>query len=257
MDTTTPPLACVPGAPCDVTVLTWNMHKGRDAKRRPVDLGRLAEALASVQADVLLLQEVFHAWTGVSQSGELARRLDMHAAYVPNARYARGHHGNATLASAALPLVRHRDISTNAYEHRGLLHVHFELPGRPHIHVMNTHLGLNAVQRRRQVHGIARFVAEHVPPGEPWVLGGDFNDWTMRLDAHVVRRLRAQNLMAGHGWRARCTYPVRRPLLPLDRLYAHGLHVEEASVLRGEPWTSLSDHLPIRARLVWPTLGVG
>ena len=187
MDTTTPPLACVPGTPCDVTVLTWNMHKGRDAKRRPVDLGRLAEALASVQADVLLLQEVFHAWTGVSQSGELARRLDMPAAYVPNARYARGHHGNATLASAALPLVRHRDISTNAYEHRGLLHVHFELPGRPHIHVMNTHLGLNAVQRRRQVHGIARFVAEHVPPGEPWVLGGDFNDWTPGVHT-LVRR---------------------------------------------------------------------
>ncbi len=232
-------------------VLTWNMHKGRDRKNVPVPMERLAEALASTGADVLLLQEVFHAAEGLAQSVELATLLGMQAAYVPNSRYARGHHGNAILARVAPARVRHRDISTNSYERRGLLHVHLDLPGRPSLHVVNTHLGLNAMQRRRQVRGIAEFVAEHVPEGEPWLLGGDFNDWTSRLDAHVVRRLDARNLLGTRAWRQRSTFPVERPMLPLDRLYGRGIHALDAAVLRGAPWSVLSDHLPLLAHVGW------
>ena len=235
-------------------VLTWNLHKGRDARRRPVALERLAEALAGTGADVLLLQEVFHgaAPEAAPQASTLARLLGMHAAYVPNARYARGHHGNAILSREAIPLVTHRDLSTNPIERRGLLHVHLVVPGARRLNVLNTHLGLNTVQRRRQVHRIADFVASHRPAGDPWLLGGDFNDWTSRLDAYVRRRLHATNVLADRRWRARCTYPVRRPWLPLDRLYTRDLEARDAAVLCGPPYAELSDHLPIVAEVAWP-----
>ncbi|MDA1195366.1 MAG: endonuclease/exonuclease/phosphatase family protein [Planctomycetota bacterium] len=235
-------------------VLTWNMHKGRDARRRPVALEQIAEALAATEADVLLLQEVFHgaAHGHEGQSHALADRLGMHAAYVPNARYARGHHGNAILAREAFPLVSHRDLSTNRIERRGLLHVHVVVPGARPLNVLNTHLGLNGLQRRRQVHLIAEFVASHLPADDPWLFGGDFNDWSSRLDGYIQRRLHATNLLAEQRWRARCTYPVGSPWMPLDRLYVRDVLACDARVLGGPPWTGLSDHLPIVARLQWP-----
>jgi endonuclease/exonuclease/phosphatase family metal-dependent hydrolase len=41
------------------------------------------------------------------------------------------------------------------------------------------------------------------------------------------------------------TFPARFPMLRLDRIYQRGFAVKKAQVLRGKPWTLLSDHAPI------------
>lgn len=41
------------------------------------------------------------------------------------------------------------------------------------------------------------------------------------------------------------TFPAKFPLLRLDRIYQRGFAVKKAQVLRGKPWTLLSDHAPI------------
>jgi endonuclease/exonuclease/phosphatase family metal-dependent hydrolase len=45
------------------------------------------------------------------------------------------------------------------------------------------------------------------------------------------------------------TFPARFPLLRLDRIYQRGFAVNRAQVLRGKPWSLLSDHSPIVADL--------
>ena len=45
------------------------------------------------------------------------------------------------------------------------------------------------------------------------------------------------------------TFPAKFPLLRLDRIYQRGFSVKRAHVLRGKPWSILSDHSPILAEL--------
>lgn len=41
------------------------------------------------------------------------------------------------------------------------------------------------------------------------------------------------------------TFPAKYPMLRLDRIYQRGFAVNKAQVLRGRPWSLLSDHAPI------------
>ena len=48
------------------------------------------------------------------------------------------------------------------------------------------------------------------------------------------------------------TFPSAFPMLRLDRIYQRGFAVRSARVLRGKPWSKLSDHSPILAELELP-----
>lgn len=48
------------------------------------------------------------------------------------------------------------------------------------------------------------------------------------------------------------TFPAAFPWLRLDRIYQRGFAVRSARVLRGKPWSQLSDHAPILAELELP-----
>ena len=45
------------------------------------------------------------------------------------------------------------------------------------------------------------------------------------------------------------TFPAKFPMFRLDRIYQRGFAVKRAQVLRGKPWSLLSDHSPIVADL--------
>jgi endonuclease/exonuclease/phosphatase family metal-dependent hydrolase len=45
------------------------------------------------------------------------------------------------------------------------------------------------------------------------------------------------------------TFPAKFPMLRLDRIYHRGFAVKRAQVLRGKPWSLLSDHAPLVADL--------
>ncbi|HEX5662829.1 MAG TPA: hypothetical protein VFX93_04965, partial [Xanthomonadaceae bacterium] len=44
-------------------------------------------------------------------------------------------------------------------------------------------------------------------------------------------------------------FPARWPLLPLDRMYLRNLQVHEVAVLSSRPWSHLSDHATLFARV--------
>ncbi len=234
----------------EIRLMTYNIRKGKGANGRARNsMPKMGEALKGLNVDLLLCQEVFHGEReGVSQSEHLARRLKMNCYYGANKFRQVGHHGNTTLTRLKVERFENHDISTNRLEKRGALYVRLKFNGSC-LHVFNVHLGLNKIQRLQQLAQIERMVPERCGRNEPVVLAGDFNDWNRKLDRTVVERLGFRNAFADLQERETRTWHARRPMFGLDRIYVRNLDVKKVERLNGEPWSELSDHLPLMADL--------
>ncbi len=231
--------------------VTYNIRKGKGASGRSTTaFESLTHALKERSPDVVLVQEVFHpseAETKMQQSKELATRLGMTSFYEPNKHRRVGHHGNATVTRYDIVASQNYDISTNRFERRGALYVQLDLGGH-HLHVLNVHLGLNQRQRLTQLGMIREIVEARVPKDGAFVLAGDFNDWNRYLDPIVIRELGVENSLGTDAQVAR-TWPARRPVFCLDRVYVRNVRAHRTTRLIGDPWTELSDHLPLWVEL--------
>jgi endonuclease/exonuclease/phosphatase family metal-dependent hydrolase len=238
-------------------VLTYNIHKGFTSFNREFVLDELRTALRNTHADLAFLQEVvgdhvdhkknINSWPTRPQFEFLADTVWPHYAYARNAVYPRGHHGNVILSKFPILSYDHENLSTNAMEQRGLLHCVVEVPtSGKRIHCVCLHLGLTQRGRNQQLDQVSRRIAR-LPPAEPLVIGGDFNDWRNRVSPVLFERhgLREAHETA-HGKKAR-TFPIKLPLLAVDRIYFRGLELAEAKVLREGVFRELSDHAAVTA----------
>ncbi|MBI1892409.1 MAG: endonuclease/exonuclease/phosphatase family protein [Burkholderiales bacterium] len=257
-------------------IATYNIHKGVSAIGSRPRIHALKQAIASLNADILFLQEVQgrhdilaakHAanWPEQGQHAFLAGESH-HVAYGMNAVYDHGHHGNALLSAYPIISSRNQDVSDHAFEQRGILHCVVQL-GETEVHCFVVHLGLFAGSRKRQTEALIEAVIKLAPPTAPVVIAGDFNDWSNQLsealcgslgvlevfDAKLsargfgsyIRQLRGR----GPKIQPARTFPAAMPILQLDRIYARGFYVETAQVLHGALWAKLSDHAPLIATL--------
>jgi endonuclease/exonuclease/phosphatase family metal-dependent hydrolase len=257
-------------------IITYNIHKGVSSFGQRPRIHALKQAISSLEADVLFLQEVqgrhdLHALRHASNWPELPQQDFLagdshHCAYGMNAVYDHGHHGNALLSCFPILSSRNQDISDHAYEARGILHCVLQVPGT-NVHCYVVHLGLFSGSRKRQNDALIAAVKSSAPDGEPVIIAGDFNDWGNRLsgelrDALGVCEVFDQNLsrrgfgtylrqLSGRGPKIQParTFPAALPVLQLDRIYVRGFKVESAQVLHGALWAKLSDHAPIVATL--------
>ncbi|MCG8555011.1 MAG: endonuclease/exonuclease/phosphatase family protein [Proteobacteria bacterium] len=235
-----------------IRIITYNIRKGLGADGRSNMADALAQALDGQDLDLLMCQEVFHdGRTGASQSTEIAEALGLESYYGANRFRRVGHHGNTTFSRHQVFKVQNHDISTNRVERRGALYLRIGVRGRV-LHAINVHLGLNARQRATQIMRVAEIVEACCPETEPVLLAGDFNDWRRSLDAVITRELGFQNAFSSAVDDSVRTWPARRPVFPLDRIYVRNLRSLEVECLRGDPWNELSDHLPLRADLLLP-----
>lgn len=241
-------------------VLTLNMHKGFSALGRRFVLHELRDAIRESGADIVLLQEVlgehqehstrWEHWPETGQYEFLADTVWQDFAYGKNAIYPAGHHGNALLSR--YPITEHANFTlpTNRHEDRGALHSILNVPGWPQpLHVLCTHLSLFERDRRRQVRAIAERINTLVPADAPVVLGGDFNDWRQWAHNHLRDAVGMHDVFVARDGKAARSFPVRFPVLRLDRLYARGVQTANPQVLGGRPWTALSDHAPLQVEL--------
>jgi len=229
-----------------VKVVSYNIHQGRSRRGVPI-LPAIAEALCHLDADVIACQEVLGEPTErfADQAGWLAERLGMNVHFAVNAVTRNGRLGNATFARTRIGASEHLDLSLPGHERRGALRTEIA----PQVDVWNVHLGLTWRQRRVQWRRLAEAFDR---PGRALVLCGDFNDWTGGLGRKIVGA-GLQNALLGVSSRMRATFPSHRPWFGLDRQYFHGLGLVAAEVLRGEPWSMLSDHLPVEATFRQPS----
>lgn len=259
-----------------IRIATYNIHKGVSTIRGRPRIHALKQAIGSMQADILFLQEVQGRhdllstkyatnWPEQAQHDFLAGDSH-HVAYGMNAVYDHGHHGNALLSRFPIASSRNQDVSDHAFEQRGILHCVVKLPAMQ-VHCFVVHLGLFAGSRKRQTDALIEAVSKSAPTHEPVVIAGDFNDWSNQLsdslyaslgvrevfDANLKRRSFGTYLrqLSGRGPKVQParTFPAAMPVLQLDRIYVRGCAIESAQVLHGIMWAQLSDHAPIIAEL--------
>ncbi|WLI06115.1 endonuclease/exonuclease/phosphatase family protein [Pseudomonas sp. FP597] len=234
------------------TVLTVNIHKGFTALNRRFILPELREAVRSVGADIVFLQEIhgtherhpqrYSDWPNMPQYEFLADSIWPQFAYGRNAVYPHGDHGNALLSKFQIVSYDNLDISQSGHENRGLLHCVLRLPGTgQEVHAICMHLGLREVHRQQQLRLLEQRIRE-IPADAPLVVAGDFNDWCQRAD--LSQSGLTEVFVHAHGKLAR-TFPARLPLLALDRIYVRNLKVHHPRVLNTRPWSHLSDHVPL------------
>lgn len=249
-----------PGTEPALTVVTYNIHKGFSALNRRLVVHEIRERLHSLAPDVVFLQEVqgaharhsrrHVAWPEVAQH-EFLSHEGGHSAYGRNASYQDGHHGNAIVSR--FPIVRSEniDISHHVLESRGLLHCEMAVPGWDEpLHCINVHLGLWGRSRRFQLDWLCNRIRDAIPERAPLVVAGDFNDWWGSATAVLSRELGLSEVFQGVQGRHARSYPARLPLLALDRIYVRDLKVDGAQRLAEGPWSSLSDHAALAAKLL-------
>jgi endonuclease/exonuclease/phosphatase family metal-dependent hydrolase len=245
------------------TVLTVNVHKGFTLFNRRFILPELREAVRSVGADIVFLQEVlgshsghaerFSGWPASPQYEFLADTMWSDFAYGRNAVYPAGDHGNAVLSKFPIARYENRDATILGKEKRGLLHCVLTVPGDAgEIHAVCVHLGLREGHRRRQLELLCQLIEDEIPADAPLVVAGDFNDWRERGHALLSRCSGLIEVFESSSGQFARTFPARLPLLPLDRIYVRNLDVERHRVLKMRPWSHLSDHAALAADLRVP-----
>jgi endonuclease/exonuclease/phosphatase family metal-dependent hydrolase len=230
-----------------IRVATYNIHRcrGLDGRTRP---DRTAEVLASLDADVLALQEVIGAGTaGGGHAEELGAALGMGWVMAP-ARHLRGHlFGNVVLSRFPMRQHAQYDLSWKTCEPRCVQRVDLDVDGKL-LHLYNVHLGTAFLERRFQAQRLAAVVSDRRLAG-PKVVLGDFNEWMKGLATTLLsERLQAIDLR--RHLRRRRTYPGLFPILHLDHIYHEG-HVEvlKLELPRTRQTLIASDHLPLVAEL--------
>src|SRR5918993_1518465 len=137
-----------------VRVATYNIHRGRGLDGR-TRLERIAAVLATIDADVVALQEVVGASPlKPGQAAELGAALGMGWVMAPTRHLRTALFGNVILSR--LPVRQHvqYDLTWKTCEHRGVQRVDIEV-GTHLLHLYNVHLGTALLERRHQAARVA------------------------------------------------------------------------------------------------------
>jgi endonuclease/exonuclease/phosphatase family metal-dependent hydrolase len=236
-----------------LTVMTYNIHQGRDAGG-VLDLDRIAAVIRAQDADLVALQEVGRHWSADSafrdQAADLGRLLSMQFVFganldrdPPAPGAPRRQYGTAILSSRPVLDSRHILLprASPENEQRGLLVADVELDGaRFRLH--NAHLGVSAQDRKLQV---AAILAEVDRAAVPYALAGDFNAGPAAPElAPLFARLGDAWTLDGDG--DGDTFPASAPTARIDYVLVPAeLSVSAVRV----PEELASDHRPLVAEL--------
>ena len=250
-----------------LTVASYNIHKGRSSGflgwRRRLVIHEMAQALGSMAADLVFLQEVQgrndraalrHAHWPIESQHDLLSNGYHQSAYRPAAHYLHGHHGNALLSQFPILTVQAKDFSDHALEKRSVLHAVVRY-GSEALYLFVVHFGLLHQSRLRQFSHLVRWIEQAVPASAPLIVAGDFNDWRRQLPLAAFQALGLEEIsgrpVGRTGYRRPDrTFPSFMPILPMDRMFTRGFELVGSRRGGGGPrWASLSDHLPLLAQL--------
>lgn len=240
-----------------VRIMSLNLHKGLSMWNSKFVLPAMRTAIQGVSADVVFLQEVigehqglagrFSDWPQTGQYEYLADTIWPDFAYGRNAVAEGRHHGNAVLSKYPIVAWKNHDISFKKGESRGVLHCQLQpFAGRKTMHVCCVHLGLTSRERRYQLCELCHYIQVSVPMEAPLLIAGDFNDWHGYACKYMKDELGVFEAFTEHSGKPARSFPVKMPVLRLDRVYYRNLAANSAQVLRGLPWSRLSDHAPLK-----------
>ncbi len=237
-------------------LMTYNIQHGHvHLSQQPgdeIDLVRIANEIRSLNADLIVLNEVRGNSDGqadgyTSQAETIASLLGFHCVF-GRSIYVRGvgPYGNAILSR--YPILESRvidipDISPvlPRFEHRSVLRAVIDLPGengRRSFTVYGTHFGINPGEQEYAVRTILTHTAEEP---FPYALAGDFN---VTPDSPILRPLyeamcATDELVPDHN---RMTFPSHLPTHKIDYIFAGGA---VQPIAADSPRITASDHCPV------------
>lgn len=231
-----------------VRVATYNIHRcrGLDGRTRPA---RIASVLASVDADLIALQEVVGASPlREGQAAELGAALGMGWVMAPTRHLRNALFGNVVLSRFPIRHHQQYDLTWKTCESRLVQRVSVAITDDHTLHFYNVHLGTALLERRNQAVRLASIVHDRRVAG-PKIVLGDFNEWARGLATDVLAR-RLQSIDIRQHIRRRWTYPGFFPILHLDHIYYEGrVEVMKVALPRTRLALVASDHLPLVADL--------
>jgi endonuclease/exonuclease/phosphatase family metal-dependent hydrolase len=226
--------------PWPLTIATYNIHGavGRDRRFAPE---RVADVLREMNADIIALQEVP---LGGSKTPNVLAMLQQATGYVaaegpacdrPERRF-----GNAVLSRYPILSMRAIDLSFGSREPRGAVDADVDCHGHL-LRVVATHLGLRFAERREQ---IRRLLQSFDTDQMPVILLGDINEWFVWGNSLRTLESHFQEVPAPR------TFPSRRPLFALDRIWIRPRHRLVHVEAHATPLARIaSDHLPLIAHI--------
>jgi len=224
--------------PRDLRVLVYNIHAGKDASGT-VNLQRVADVIASTNADIVLLQEVDRMTTrsgGVDHLAELERLTKMHSVFGKAIDFQGGQYGIAILSR--WPITTSETISLRGSPIEARVALAAQTNG---LRVINTHFDASNVETYR-LEEVDHLIEEVRRFGKPVLVGGDFNT---EPSSHVYARLRESGLrdaFADCGGKTGFTYPADTPVKRIDYLFIKGSF---RCVSANVPGSQASDHRPL------------
>jgi endonuclease/exonuclease/phosphatase family metal-dependent hydrolase len=233
----------------NVRVATYNIHRARGLDGR-TRLERIAAVLASIDADIVALQEVIGASPlKPGQAAELGAALGMGWVMAPTRHLRTALFGNVVLSRYPVRQHVQYDLTWKTCEHRGVQRVDLAIEDDT-LHFYNVHLGTSLLERRHQAVKLAAHVHDKRVVG-PKIVLGDFNEWARHLGATDVLAEKLHSIdLSKHLSGRRRTYPGIFPILHLDHIYYEGkVEVMQVSLPRDRMALMASDHLPLVADL--------
>jgi endonuclease/exonuclease/phosphatase family metal-dependent hydrolase len=238
-----------PGTPPRLRAVAYNIHKGIGGIDRLYRIERVIEVLRRMDADFLLLQEVDEGVPRSSRERQVDAIADAlglrHRLFGPNVRLSEGVYGNAILSRFPLDHHENIDLTISPKKRRSALHARLTVEhGRrkTRLWLFDVHLGLSGLERRAQLRYLLEWIRFRHPAEDTGiVLGGDFNDVFDRLGSLLL-------IPAGYRTTSHTllTFPARRPLRPLDKVFLRGpLTASRFQRADDELARQASDHLPV------------
>jgi endonuclease/exonuclease/phosphatase family metal-dependent hydrolase len=230
-----------------VRIATYNIHRGRGLDGR-TRLERIAAVLATIDADVVALQEVVGASPlKPGQASELGAALGMGWVMAPTRHLRTALFGNVVLSRYPVRQHNHHDLTWQTCEPRNVQRVDLEVAGHV-LHFYNVHFGTALLERRHQAARLAALVHDKRVTG-PKIVLGDFNEWARGLATDILAE-RLHSIDLRQHLRRKRTYPGFFPILHLDHIYYEGrVEVLKVTLPRDRLTLVASDHLPLVADL--------
>lgn len=222
---------------------TWNIHSAIGTDER-MDMGRVVSVIDAIKPDIIGLQEV--GWhrnhhTKVDQFAFLREQTDYQVVEGLSRDPLRSQFGNALMTRLPIAEIQRVDLKVLGHPPRAAVAVVLGDETK-RLRVVVTHFGLTPPEREVQAKRLMDAFAPDTNESPPTVLLGDFN---------IVREsTRASRLLSEHFTTcvAAPTYPSRRPVLPLDRIYLSShWKVHRTRVIDTDLTRMVSDHLPLVA----------
>ncbi len=240
--------------PAVIRIATYNVHRCRGMDRR-VSVSRIADVIASLEADVVAVQEIVRGdeddAEGADQARVIQHELGPSYAFVFGAtrRYLGAPYGNATFSRLPFTFWYNYNLRFRHHEPRGCLRTDIRIGSRHTVHIYNVHLSsfTSPVERRVQAHKLVSDEMLNAPTAHgPRIVMGDFNDVTRSVAATLIGSdfESVDMRLLGH----RGTWPGFFPVLHLDHFYYdRKLRLRSYTLHRSRLAMLASDHLPLVA----------